>query len=629
MKLVEVEVEGYRSIRDPLRLVVEPNVTVMLGANDHGKTNLIDALRHLNADAPFNEADLNWDCMARSKDLPRVAGRFSLSDDEREALLAAENEAREAVNASANAGPTSDPEADVEGATAEGATTDSTEPATQPKALLKLRDIPDSIYLSREGLMSQLAFQEIASLEMDASRDFLNKHSPRVELIRPIERIVDSARPADIDSETHEFMRGIFYYAGITSADWPEIFRQTDVTTRRLTDASDRLNETLRRSWSQGADLGFRLEHYARNSSIQLRVKDPAVENRFVEPSRRSAGFTHFFALKTILHARHTESRANSYIWLFDEPGLYLHPAGQQDLIQALETIGRGNQVLYTTHSLFLINKNFPARHRLVAKTASGTCIDSKPFLSHWRSALQALGLSLPGTVLFASYVLLTEGDSDPLLLYAVLQRLAALGEFTADLNSFAVVSTGDSRNADALARMLLEANPRPRLAILVDGDRGGSARLEDMQPLIDRYGIPVRQLANGTTLEDHLPLAKTLYVEALGIYLAKILDDKGKEHGDLAAELTASFERRFGGPKGGMMGIASWAREEGQRLGNLAKPPSSIGIAREYAALLESADEADLKKSSVVRARTMAEWIRTALELPGQTVERPAIVEE
>jgi predicted ATPase len=108
------------------------------------------------------------------------------------------------------------------------------------------------------------------------------------------------------------------------------------------------------------------------------------ISSTFVNASRRSSGFTHFFTLKTILHARERESLANSYIYRFDEPGTYLHPSGQADLIRELDAISRANQVVYATHSIFLVNRTFPARHRLIVKDQSGTRIDGKPYLGRW-----------------------------------------------------------------------------------------------------------------------------------------------------------------------------------------------------------------------------------------------------
>jgi len=56
MKLTEVEIEGFRSIKKNAVLRVEPNVTVVLGPNDHGKSNLIAALKFLNADETHTQS---------------------------------------------------------------------------------------------------------------------------------------------------------------------------------------------------------------------------------------------------------------------------------------------------------------------------------------------------------------------------------------------------------------------------------------------------------------------------------------------------------------------------------------------------------------------------------------------
>ena len=81
-----------------MEVFIEPNVTVVLGPNDHGKTNLMHALLHLNGDTAFDEEDLNWDCSEKANDFPVVEGVFTLSDSERAWLLDAENKARQEIN---------------------------------------------------------------------------------------------------------------------------------------------------------------------------------------------------------------------------------------------------------------------------------------------------------------------------------------------------------------------------------------------------------------------------------------------------------------------------------------------------------------------------------------------------
>jgi hypothetical protein len=347
------------------------------------------------------------------------------------------------------------------------------------------------------------------------------------------------------------------------------------------------------------------------------------VQSTFTKPSRRSSGFTHFFALKTILHALQSESRRSSYLWVFDEPGLHLHPDGQRDLIQVMETLSESNQVIYATHSVFLANQNYPTRHRLLLRGEQGTVLDSKPFLSRWRTALDALGLSLAGTVLFAPHVLVVEGDSDAIYVTAILRKLIALGEISVDLNRFAAIASGDAATAATLIRFLTDGNPAgtpPHLAVLVDGDDGGKRRLKLIGELTDDREIETRQLTQGTTIEDHLPGGPELYFEAVLGYFEQMVGLSGAKR----KALQESFAERF---KAGELpkGLVEWTRKEAAALAGLDGKPSSVGIARSYIPLLE---QAELEPKESRRARTLADWVAKSLELPEQTLEQDSILE-
>lgn len=343
----------------------------------------------------------------------------------------------------------------------------------------------------------------------------------------------------------------------------------------------------MRESWSQGSHLDFQLAHDSKRGRIALEIKDPSVSSRFTKPSQRSGGFAHFFALKTVLHAMQSESPASSYIWLFDEPGIHLHPDGQRDLLQVMETLSQANQVLYTTHSIFLANQNYPTRHRLPLRNKAGTELDSKPFVSRWRTALAALGFSLAGTVLFAPHVLLVEGDSDAIYVTAILRRLIADGHLDADLNRFSAIPTGDSANTGALIRILTDGIPasaRPKLGLLVDGDGGGRARLKAVDALAKQHRIATKALSpSGTSTEDHLPAAKSLYLDVVVAYLTDVCELNDK--------------------------------------------PSPVGIARVYAERLEGLGFRELKGNDLRRAKRLAEWIAGEIKVPPQTLSQDKIL--
>lgn len=67
MKLTRVRIDGFRSVKEEARLFVDPKVTILIGANDHGKTNLLEAIRSLNGDRPLKQEDENWDSVGQGK----------------------------------------------------------------------------------------------------------------------------------------------------------------------------------------------------------------------------------------------------------------------------------------------------------------------------------------------------------------------------------------------------------------------------------------------------------------------------------------------------------------------------------------------------------------------------------
>jgi predicted ATP-dependent endonuclease of OLD family len=481
---------------------------------------------------------------------------------------------------------------------------------------------PSEVVLERQGLDGELTLIGDVFTDDPELRRLTMVKLPRVELIRPQDHLSDEADPKTIDAEDNDFMRGIFRYAGLAPEEWPGIFKQTDKTTKRLDTANKKLNETLRDAWSQGQHLEFRLDH--REGKIDLQISDPAVEGRYVRASRRSSGFTHFFAVKTMLFAREQAANASSFIWLFDEPGIFLHPQGQHDLLQVLETLAQGNQVIYTTHSIFLFNKNHPTRHRLLTKNERGTQVDQKPFAGQWRAAIDALGLSLPGTVLFASKVLLVEGDSDPILLNADLQKLIEFGVIDIDINPLSIMSTGDSKHADALIRILLDAAVAPEIALLFDGDKGGDDRRKSLKRLIKDKKLPTHSLPDGLAGEDCI-LSPKQYLEATVRYVQNVCGDE-KKNDEIRRALETSYTETFGAdpPKG----LAKWSREQGRIVLEEEEDISPVGVAREYALLIAEATAEELPPADRERAEVLAKQVIQMLDLQPQTLDDGQIIE-
>jgi predicted ATP-dependent endonuclease of OLD family len=296
---------------------------------------------------------------------------------------------------------------------------------------------------------------------------------PRVELFEsPSGNVVDEVTRLQLETPVCEFMQGIFRLAGLWDSR-DQIFAQNDTTSKQLKKASAALTKILNDQWNQGKDLKWIFEHTGTNGdTIVIKIEDPAIKGRYTRPSLRSSGFRTYFLLSMIIYARSQNTAYNSHIYLFDEPGTYLHPSAQLDLQRSFETIADQAQLAYTTHSLFLISKNYPSRNRVVSKTASGTKIDQKPFSKNWKSVRQSLGILLSNNFLIAEKTLLGEGPSDAIYLLNALKKLKSSGAIDVDLNDMSIVGAGDAQNYVAMAKIMLSEGRS--IVALTDGDSSG-----------------------------------------------------------------------------------------------------------------------------------------------------------
>lgn len=206
-----------------------------------------------------------------------------------------------------------------------------------------------------------------------------------------------------------------------------------------------------------------------------------------------------------IIRARTQKNASDSYMYLFDEPGTYLHPHAQLDLQKSFEAIADKAQLVYTTHSLFLINKNYPDRNRVISKTKAGTKIDQKPFVKNWKSVRESLGILLSNNFLIAEKTLLTEGPSDVIYFIDAIKKLKRQGKIDIDLNDLSVVDAGDSENYVAMAKLMLSEGRE--VVALIDGDKSGEHTEGQLKKVCAKElkdkKLQIHRLGTGKSAED------------------------------------------------------------------------------------------------------------------------------
>jgi predicted ATP-dependent endonuclease of OLD family len=351
-----------------------------------------------------------------------------------------------------------------------------------------------------------------------------------------------------------------------------------------LREASKRLTTEVRKNWTQGKDLEFHLEYV--NNDVRLSVKDTAKTVTAV--ADRSDGFTAYFAMRMLLVARTKQTAPNGYIFLFDEPGLNLHPKGQVDLQNVFEDIAQNNQIIYTTHSVFLINKNFPTRNHLVYKNEHGSNIDTKPFIGGWAKVKEHLGLYLSANFLFADKILLAEGPTDDIYLPSIIQGLISRGHFDGDLNALAIRAGLNSKDMLAVASTYI--SEERAVTVLVDGDIEGEQR----KSRIEKWAASKKKKCPVLILSEYCKapcaienfLEPTLYTDAV-IAASKHLTDDGTL-ATPAGEWQTELKKLLATDDNHTLG----KRAENATKTILGEAISDVLIAIKYAEVLQKAEE-------------------------------------
>lgn len=172
----------------------------------------------------------------------------------------------------------------------------------------------------------------------------------------------------------------------------------------------------------------------------------------FFPPDMRSQGRRWHLAFYIKVSARVRSNTAN--ILLIDEPGLYLHATAQRDILKHLEDSGRSNQIIFSTHSPYLIEPDKIDRIRLVVKSEKdGSCIENKIHAVADKETLtpilSAIGLEINQGIVNANLVqnVVVEGPSD----YFYLTGLA----HTLNIQDIRFVSGGGAGNMAKVGTIL------------------------------------------------------------------------------------------------------------------------------------------------------------------------------
>lgn len=314
------------------------------------------------------------------------------------------------------------------------------------------------------------AIEEGLSSREDAT-DYIRSVLPQFVYFADVEKLEDSVPVADflLNPQEHKTLSNLIRLSSLDLESVMEADHYQKLSAFRR--ASTTLTGLVNESWTQ--------------ESVEVRVN--VVDQRIVvsiyddvmredhPPSIRSQGFRWFLSFYTNFMAGSRGEFKNTVI-LLDDPGVFLHPSGQKDLLNTLERISDSNQVIFSTHSPFMVDREKLGRIRIVSKEEdTGSLLQDKFYVSQF-DALQpiraSIGMTIGDTLFTGKKTLLVEGYSDELVLEAMVRCCSEAKQQYLDPSEVSILPVNGAGKMPYFATLLAKQNLD--FLVLLDHDHAG-----------------------------------------------------------------------------------------------------------------------------------------------------------
>ena len=221
-------------------------------------------------------------------------------------------------------------------------------------------------------------------------------------------------------------LRSMFELAGYSGKEIGEAItaarsQAPHVYTNLLSRVATAATKHLRQVWSEYSNVTIQLDK--NGDIVEPTVKDDQLPIAF---SGRSDGFKRFVSFLLLISARVKTEAIQDTLLLVDEPEIALHPSGSKNLRDELIEVGKSNYVFYSTHSIFMIDRNKIDRHLIVQKKHEVTECKraTKSLIQDEEVLFNAIGFSM--FEVLQTHNIIFEGWRDKQLFKAALTKRAA-----------------------------------------------------------------------------------------------------------------------------------------------------------------------------------------------------------
>ncbi len=275
-----------------------------------------------------------------------------------------------------------------------------------------------------------------------------------------------------------------------------------------LQSAGTKLTERFSEWWRQG-DYRFRFE--ADGNHFRIWVADSRRPQE-VELEHRSTGLQWFLSF-FLVFLQEARGAHENCVLLLDEPGHSLHPLAQRDLSEFFDGLAADNQIIYTTHSPFLVDADRLARARKVYVDHGGSTRATGDLLLAEGTDTQrgagfavraALNLAVAEASLRCARPVLVQGVVEQSYLSMIKTLCIASGTFLPQ-RDMVFAPAGNARIIQSMAQMLSDDDLGMPPVLVDDSPHGRAlaAELGSQGPVICLRSMTAM---DGATIEDLMP---------------------------------------------------------------------------------------------------------------------------
>jgi len=322
--------------------------------------------------------------------------------------------------------------------------------------------------------------------------------------------------------------------------------------------------------WVQ--DRNFSLKVVARDYDLVFTITDKTkTEYSFDE---RSQGLR-FFLSYYIEYRSHEPHHNKSEILLMDEPDAYLSSQAQQDLLKVFDLFANPElgshltnpiQVVYVTHSPFLIDKNHTDRIRVLQKgnEDEGTRVVRDFAKNRYEPLRSSIGTLIGESVFIGNCNLMVEGICEQIIIAGAARYLRPIVESdkleTLDLNHITIVDSGGANQVPYMVYLACGRHVEQiAVIVLLDSDKCGNDAKKQLlgrgaqhrRPLIkpefilqlgdlkQEFSLVADNATEKLEIEDIIPLS--ICIKATKLYLQEFLQVDETEVSFLTEDLILS----------------------------------------------------------------------------------------